>query len=83
MTAPRWPAPAAGTLAQLKRNAPPTLSPEETAPWLGVSRSTLYEWIRTGQFPAKVITVKRRHRVVTASLIRLLEDGGAAAGPKS
>jgi len=79
MTArPRWSASAAGTLAQLKRNAPPTLSPEETAPWLGVSRSTVYEWIRTGEFPVKVITVKHRHRVITASLIRLLEDGEAA-----
>jgi len=73
----------ARTLAQLKKSAPPTLSPEETAPWLGVSRSTLYEWIRAGELPLKVITVKRRHRVITASLIRLLEDGGATAGPKS
>jgi excisionase family DNA binding protein len=74
---PRWSASAAGTLAQLKRSAPPTLSPEEAAPWLGVSRSTLYESIKLGTCPVKVIRVQRRIRVLTSSLIKLLEDGEA------
>jgi excisionase family DNA binding protein len=79
MTArPRWSASATGTLAQLKRNAPPTLSPAECAPWLGCSRSTVYEAIKSGTFPVKVITVNRRRRVLTSDLIRLLENGETA-----
>jgi predicted DNA-binding transcriptional regulator AlpA len=70
MTARHSPA-VARTLAQLKK-APPTLSPAETAPWLGCSRSTVYEAIKSGTFPVKVVTVNRRQRVLTADLIRFL-----------
>jgi predicted DNA-binding transcriptional regulator AlpA len=67
------------TLAQLKRTAPPTLSPGETAPWLGVSRSTFYESIKNGTCPVKVIRVQSRIRVLTSSLIQLLESGDGDA----
>jgi excisionase family DNA binding protein len=67
------------TLAALKRTAPPTLSPEETAPWLGVSRSTLYESIKNGTCPVRTIRVQRRIRVLTSSLIQLLESGDGDA----
>jgi excisionase family DNA binding protein len=73
-------APGTRTLEELKRSGPPTLSPEQTAPYLGVGRSTIYAAIAANEFPVKVIRVKRRLRVVTASLIALLEDT-KAAGP--
>jgi excisionase family DNA binding protein len=66
------------TLASLKRSAPPTLSPEECVPWLGCSRSTIYELIRRGEFPARTVMVSGRVRVLTASLIKFLEDGETA-----
>jgi excisionase family DNA binding protein len=65
------------TLREVRR-LPATVDVETAAQVLGVGRSTAYEWIRTGEFPGRVITVRRRHRVITASLIRLLEDGEAA-----
>lgn len=77
MTARLSPA-ATWTLAQLRKR-PPTLDVAEAAGWLGVGRSTAYEAIRRGEFPAKTITVNRRLRVLTASLIRVLEDGEAAS----
>lgn len=71
--------PGTRTLAELRRSAPPTLSPEQAAPYLGVGRSTVYAAIAANEFPVKVIRVNRRLRVVTASLIALLE--AEAAGP--
>lgn len=65
------------------RDLPATIDPATAAAVLGVSRSTVYEWLRTGQFPGRAITVQRKHRVVTASLLELLENDGAAAGLKS
>jgi predicted DNA-binding transcriptional regulator AlpA len=76
VTAPHSPS-VARTLAQL-RMRPPTLDVTEAAGWLGVGRSSAYEAIRRGDFPAKTITVNRRLRVLTASLIRVLEDGEVA-----
>lgn len=46
---------------------------------LGVSRSHGYDLLARGEFPAKVLPVGNRHRVVTASLIRLLEADDLAA----
>lgn len=60
------------------RKLPPAIDVETAAAVLGVSRSTAYEAIRTGTFPAKVITVSSRKVVVTATLIELLEGGGNA-----
>jgi hypothetical protein len=69
------------TLAELAAG-PPTVDVETAAAALGVGRSTLYEWIRLGQAPVRTISVRHRHRVVTASLLRLLgNDGGALAAP--
>lgn len=66
------------TLAQI-RKLPATVDVETAAAALGVSRSTAYEWLRAGEFPAKTISVRRRHRVITASLLQLLETGNGAA----
>lgn len=41
----------------------------------GLSRSYAYELVARGEFPAKIIRVGSRHRVVTASIIRALSDG--------
>jgi predicted DNA-binding transcriptional regulator AlpA len=75
----RWTEQVPRTLEELKRSGPPTLSPEECVPYLGVGRSTIYAAIAADEFPLKVIRVRRRLRIVTSSLIRLLED--EAAGP--
>lgn len=64
-------------------SAPPTLDEirawpavvnvPEAARAIGCSRSQLYELIKRGQAPVKVLSFGARHRVVTASLVRLLE----------
>lgn len=46
---------------------------------LGISRSHGYSLMSQGAFPAKVLLVGSCHRVVTASLIRLLDADDTAA----
>lgn len=65
------------TLAQI-REWPATVDVPIAASALGISRSSAYEAIKTGVFPAKVLTVQGRRKVITSSLVRLLEDDGAA-----
>lgn len=67
----------APTLAQIKTSWPPTVDVTVGAVPLGVSRSSAYEAIRTGTFPVKTITVGRRIKILTADLIRVLENGTA------
>lgn len=64
------------TLARA-RTLPAVLDVGQAATVLGVSRSCAYESIRNGTFPAKLITVGRRKKVLTATLLRVLEGGGA------
>ncbi|MEU2911244.1 hypothetical protein ACFYM3_06645 [Streptomyces massasporeus] len=40
---------------------------------MGISKAYLYELIKTGQTPVWVLPLSGRHRVITASLVRLLE----------
>ncbi|MGW3201215.1 helix-turn-helix transcriptional regulator [Streptomyces sp. NPDC001118] len=42
---------------------------------LGFSRATGYELVRRGEFPCRVLKVGRSARVVTASLLRVLDSG--------
>jgi hypothetical protein len=42
---------------------------------LGVSRASAYQSISEGTFPISIIRVNRRLRVLTASLIEVLEGG--------
>lgn len=42
---------------------------------LGISKSHLYELIKRGQAPFRVVAFGARYRVITASLIRYLEEG--------
>jgi hypothetical protein len=66
------------TLAQVRR-WPPTVNVETAASALGVSRAGLYEAIRDGMAPVEVITVSHRMKVLTASLLRVLEGRKEAA----
>jgi excisionase family DNA binding protein len=63
---------AAPTLREI-RDWPATCDPDQAALALGVSRSTVYETLRRGDFPGRAIRVGGRWRVITASLIELLE----------
>lgn len=66
------------TLADIKA-WPPTVDVPTAALALGVSRSALYEAVRSGRCPVESITVGRRTRILTADLIRTLE--GTAGQP--
>lgn len=50
------------------------LSPAEAAEALGVSRSTVYRMVSSGQL--SVVKVGRRTLVATAALVALLQTGG-------
>jgi predicted DNA-binding transcriptional regulator AlpA len=66
---------AAGSAVTLDdlRKGPPTVDIPTAAKALGISRSYGFELAKRGEFPAKVIPVGRHLRVVTASLLELLE----------
>lgn len=55
------------------RSWPATVGVPRAAIALGVSKTHLYELIRRGQAPVQVLPLGKRQRVVTASLVRLLE----------
>ena len=69
-------APGRMSLAEL-RQLPPTVNVEIAARALGVSRSAAYDAIARDEFPARVICVGSRLKVVTATLVALLEDRSA------
>lgn len=51
---------------------PATVDVEMACKALGISKSHGYELIKRGEYPARVIHVGSRRRVVTAALIALL-----------
>lgn len=59
------------------RDWPATHGVPQTGAALGWSTSWCYQLIATGDFPVRTIKVRGRVRVVTASLIALLEAGEA------
>lgn len=59
------------------RNWPATVDPATAAAAFGISRSYAYELVRRGEFPAKVLKVGGKNRVVTASILRALEGEAA------
>jgi len=61
------------TLAEVKK-WPATVSVPQAAPALGCSRSQLYELIKRGEAPVRTLSYGRRHVVITASLVALLES---------
>jgi hypothetical protein len=60
------------TLAQVKR-WPATVPVEQAAAALGSGRATAYQAIADGTFPVATIRVRRRVRVLTADLVKVLE----------
>ncbi len=68
------------TLVEIRR-WPATVSVEEAAAALGVSRAHAYECARAGTLPVKTLRVGGRIRVITASILTALgdDDGGTAA----
>jgi hypothetical protein len=63
------------TLAQV-RELPAAVDVPTAALALSMSRSALYEAIAEGRCPVQTITVGRRIRVLTHSLIAVLEGNG-------
>jgi hypothetical protein len=42
---------------------------------LGCGKSAMYAWVKRGGLPFRTVVVGRRTRVVTASLVHMLETG--------
>jgi predicted DNA-binding transcriptional regulator AlpA len=52
-----------------------TGSVEEASKAFGFSRAKGYDLVRQGKFPCRVLRIGRSTRVVTSSLLRVLESG--------
>lgn len=61
---------------------PATVDLTTAAPALGISRSYAYELAKRGELPCRVLQIGSRVRVVTSSLIPLLDaqEHGATGG---
>lgn len=66
------------TLDEIRR-WPATVDPATAAKAFGISRSHAYELVKTGDFPARVITLGQSQRVVTASILAVLGASDEAA----
>jgi predicted DNA-binding transcriptional regulator AlpA len=53
-------------------NLPPTLDLVDAARLLGIGRTLAYEMVRDGTWPTPIIRARRKIRVPTAPLCRLL-----------
>ena len=62
------------TVEHIKAHWPPAVSVEMACRAIGISKSHGYELIKTNRFPCRVIQAGTRSRVVTASLVALLEE---------
>ena len=62
-----------GPTADEIRAWPATVDPATAATAFGISRSYAYELVRRGEFPAKVLRVGRKQRVITADILRALD----------
>ncbi len=67
------------TLAQI-RKWPASVNVADGARALGVSRAALYAAIADGTCPVEVITVGKRKKILTHSLVEVLEGRGDRAG---
>lgn len=63
---------AAPTLDEI-RGWPAAVNVPDAARAIGISKSHLYELIARNEAPVRVLSFGTRHRVVTASLVQLLE----------
>lgn len=55
------------------RSWPATVSVPQAATAMGLSKTYLNNLIKRGESPVKVLPLQGRNRVITASLVRLLE----------
>jgi hypothetical protein len=62
----------APTLTEI-RKWPAVVSVPKAATAIGCSKSYLHELIKSGEAPVKTLTYGRRHVVITASILALLE----------
>jgi hypothetical protein len=78
---PRWSPTAAPSLTlDQVRKLPAAVDVTTGAQAFGVSRSSMYQAIAQGRCPVQTITVGRRLKILTASLIEVLEgDSGSPA----
>lgn len=60
------------TLTEIRTSWPPTVDVPTAALAFGISRSHAYDLVVRGQFPAKVIKVGSRYRVITESIVAAL-----------
>lgn len=60
------------TLTEVK-SWPATVSVPDAAKALGVSKSFLYDLVKRGEAPVRTLPFGKCHRVITASLVHLLE----------
>lgn len=56
---------------------PAVVPVKQAASAFGISRSTAYELIQSGDFPAKVVRLGGRYTVLTASILNVLSDSGS------
>ena len=66
-------APTGPTLEDVRR-WPATVSVEDAALALGISRAHAYELIKEKEFPAKALSVGRRIRVTTSSILAVIDE---------
>lgn len=66
------------TLAEI-RELPPMIDLGPTAQALGISKSHIYAMAKLGTLPVKVVRIGGRYKVVTASLLALLEAANEAS----
>ncbi|GAB3902685.1 hypothetical protein GCM10029964_093510 [Kibdelosporangium lantanae] len=62
------------TLAEIRERWPATVDVVVAGRAFGLSRSLSYDLVARGEFPATVIKVGGRYRVITASILRTLSD---------
>lgn len=67
----------APTLDEIRQTWPPAVDVRAAASALGLSASWLYQLIAEGEAPCRVLRIRGRTKVLTASLVRLLETGEA------
>ena len=62
------------TLTEIRERWPATVDVPAAGVVFGLSRSHSYELVSRGEFPAKVIKVGERYRVITESIIDVLSS---------
>lgn len=75
VTADAYAGNAAYSPARIRATWGGTSSVADASKAFGFSRAKGYDLVRQGQFPCRILQVGRGTRIVTASLLRVLESG--------